>query len=206
MAKKTCSKGHIYDSNIYGDNCPFCPSTGTGTVVNENVDGKTVRNFDAPGGTEMIQDGRTFVGGSPTNPTIPMGGIGGGGGVAGGTVIRPADNGTGTPSGRKLVGFLVTYNTTPTGQSFNIYEGKNFVGRDLTVNIPVQGDSQISGKHLSVLYRPADRKFKFKDEQSSNGTYVNEVLIDEGELNTYDVIRIGSTNLTFIAIPQPDQK
>ena len=35
MAKKTCSRGHIYDSAIYGDNCPFCPRT---VVNNENVE------------------------------------------------------------------------------------------------------------------------------------------------------------------------
>jgi pSer/pThr/pTyr-binding forkhead associated (FHA) protein len=55
---------------------------------------------------------------------------------------------------------------------------------------------------LSILYRPVDKKFKFKDEQSSNGTFVNDVLMDEGELHNFDVIRIGATKLVFIAIPQ----
>jgi hypothetical protein len=197
MAKKQCAKGHIYDSAIYGDNCPFCPALGSGTIVNN--DGNT-GNSGGGGETEVNLEGRTFVGGeSPTiSPTIPMDG--------GHTVIRPrvqeGDDQTNMPSGRKVVGLLATYDTVSTGQIFNVLEGKNFIGRDASVDISIQGDSQISGKHLSILYRTADGRFKFKDEQSSNGTFVNEVLTDEGELNTFDVIRIGSTRLIFVAIPQ----
>lgn len=25
MPKKVCPNGHIYDSSIYGDECPLCP-------------------------------------------------------------------------------------------------------------------------------------------------------------------------------------
>jgi|AGTN01.2.fsa_nt_gi FHA domain. len=193
MAKKQCSKGHIYDSAIYGDNCPFCPSPGTGTVMNG---GGGAGNYSD---TEVNQEGKTQLAGTPTGgPTISMGN----GVQGGGTVIRPVGGGTGTPSGKKIAGLLVSYDTVSTGQVFNIYEGRNYIGRDVTVDISIQGDVQISGKHFSILYRPVDGKFKFKDEQSSNGTFVNEVLTDEGELNTFDVIRIGSTRLIFIAIPQ----
>ena len=72
-------------------------------------------------------------------------------------------------------------------------------------NVPVDiciPDNEVSGKHFSILYRSADGKFKFKDEQSSNGTYLNEVLTDEGELSPFDTIRIVGTRLIFIAIPQ----
>ncbi|MDR1348826.1 MAG: FHA domain-containing protein [Prevotellaceae bacterium] len=207
MPRISCSKGHIYDSAIYGDNCPFCPSQGSGTAVNNNnFDGsRTVGNFG--GGTEVNQEagGRTQVNGGTVgggNPTIPMG-EGNYGGVSGGTVIRPAGGGTGTSSGKRIMGLLVTYSITkPTGQVFHIYEGRNYVGRDANVDISIPNDFQVSSKHLSILYRLADGKFKFKDEQSSNGTFVNETLTDEGELNNFDVIRVGSTKLIFIAIPQ----
>ncbi len=198
MAKKTCSKGHIYDSSIYGDNCPFCPSQGSGTVVCEN--GGEAGGSGCAGGTEVNQEGRTSIGGVSTNdPTIPLGG-----GIGGGTVIRSAA-GTGnaaTPSGKRIVGIIVTYDVLSTGQVHNIFEGRNYIGREVTSDICIQGDGQISGKHFSILYRPIDGKFKFKDEQSSNGTFVNEQLTDEGELSTFDIIRVGSTRLIFIAIPQ----
>jgi hypothetical protein len=206
MAKKQCSRGHIYDSAIYGDNCPFCPSQGSsgGTVIGGgaaagNFDGKTELNM---GETEMNADGRTqAVGTQAAGPTVPMDSGGGGGGR---TIIRPVQGGVAS-SGKKLVGLLVTYSTIPSGQVFNIFEGKNFIGRDMPVDICIP-DNEVSGKHFSILYRSVDGKFKFKDEQSSNGTYLNEVLTDEGELTSFDLVRIGSTQLIFIAIPQLPQQ
>lgn len=104
--------------------------------------------------------------------------------------------------GRKLVGFLVTYNRTPMGKAFNIYEGRNYIGRDASCDISIPDDNQMSGKHLLIRYLSGNNKFSFKDEMSSNGTYVNKELLDEGELQNYDIIRVGSTLFIFIAIPQ----
>ncbi|GHV31062.1 peptide-binding protein [Spirochaetia bacterium] len=196
MAKKQCSRGHIYDSAIYGDNCPFCPSSGggSGTVI---AGGNTGGDFG--GETEVSSEARTQVAGTQApGPTIPMDSGGGR------TIIRPAGGGTPAASGKKLVGILVTYSQSPNGQVFSIFEGKNFIGRDMPVDICIP-DREMSGKHLSILYRSADGRFKFKDEQSSNGTYLNEILTDEGELTTFDIIRIGATRLIFIAIPQLPQ-
>jgi pSer/pThr/pTyr-binding forkhead associated (FHA) protein len=103
---------------------------------------------------------------------------------------------------RKLVGFLVTYNRDPNGRSYNIYEGRNFIGRDQSCDICVPDDDQMSGRHMSILYRNVDDKFKFRDEQSSNGTFVNKELLDDGELQNYDIIRAGKTIFIFIAIPR----
>ncbi|MDR2231925.1 MAG: FHA domain-containing protein [Tannerella sp.] len=102
---------------------------------------------------------------------------------------------------KKLTGFLVSYSRTANGEFFPLYEGKNVIGRAASSNISFQGDSAISDRHLSILYRAVDRKFKFKDEQSSNGTFINGQLVDEGELKNFDMIRIGATNLLFIEIP-----
>jgi hypothetical protein len=106
-----------------------------------------------------------------------------------------------TAQARKLAALLVTYSTDPCGEAFNIYEGRNFIGRDEAADICIRNDTQVSGKHMSILYRAVDRKFKFKDEQSVNGTFVNDTLVDEGELNSFDLIRIGATRLLFMAIP-----
>ena len=103
---------------------------------------------------------------------------------------------------KKLTGFLVTYNLSPNGEFFPLYEGKNSIGRTTSSSISIQGDSAISDRHLSILYRVVDRKFKFKDEQSSNGTFINGELLDEGELKNLDVITLGSTRLLFMEIPQ----
>lgn len=121
--------------------------------------------------------------------------------VGGGTVIRQP-KGAAAGKGRKLVGFLVTYNGDPLGKAFNLYEGKNFIGRDQSCDISLPWDHQMSGRHMSILYRNVDNKFKYRDEQSSNGTFVNKELSDEGELQNYDIIRLGNTVFIFIAIPK----
>jgi hypothetical protein len=108
-----------------------------------------------------------------------------------------------TLGGRKLVGFMVTYSNNPNGEFFPLYEGRNCVGRDAAADVCVVGDTKVSGKHLSVLYRAVDGKFKFRDEQSSHGTFVNGALVDEGELHNADVVRAGETQLVFMEIPMP---
>ena len=125
-------------------------------------------------------------------------------GAVGGTIIQgvSAEKDSGNKERKKLVGFLVSYSLSPNGDFFPLYEGKNLVGRNDAAQVNIQGDSNISEKHLSILYRNVDRKFKFKDEQSSNGSFINEELIDEGELKNLDVIRIGVTRLLFLEIPQ----
>jgi hypothetical protein len=126
--------------------------------------------------------------------------------IIGGTVIQSAAPGRHESlEGRKIVGLLVTYDRLPEGEVFFVREGRNYVGRNESDDIHIQNDTQVSGKHFSILYRTADRKFKFRDEQSSNGTFVNNVLTDEGTLHHADVIRIGSTRLRFIEIPSLDE-
>jgi hypothetical protein len=118
-----------------------------------------------------------------------------------GTVMAGMDTVDKQKEGRKLVGLLVGYSLHPQGEFFPVFEGRNYIGRDRSSDICLQGDSLISGKHVSILYRGIDQKFKFRDEQSSNGTFINEQLLDEGELQNYDVIRIGSTQWLFLVIP-----
>jgi len=103
--------------------------------------------------------------------------------------------------GKKLVGILVSYSQNPNGFSFPIYEGRNIIGRK-TGKTSIQGDGQVSEQHCVILYRAADKKFRFKDLQSSNGTLINGKLKDEGELKNLDIITVGATKLLFLTIPE----
>ncbi|MGN0213316.1 MAG: FHA domain-containing protein [Muribaculaceae bacterium] len=228
MVKKECPNGHIYDQSIYGDTCPLCPSPARGGNTNATPD----MTIPVGGGasTRVVQPSNPTMkhGGTPqgfpnngnvdpmgetkVNPNIKQqiseaqqqaqqaGGnsrtrIRHNPGMMGASV-KPDDN------GRKLVGFLVTYNRTPMGKAFNIYEGRNYIGRDASCDIAIPDDNLMSGKHMLIRYLSGNNKFSFKDEMSSNGTYVNKELLDEGELHNYDIIRVGSTIFIFIAIPQ----
>lgn len=229
MPKKTCPNGHVYDTAIYGDQCPMCPSVS-----------QTSASVPMPGATQldpMLMTGgpnippsagpgaHTHIAGPAQNP-----GVQGYSGQsadpnAGETRVRPADAvpaaaaapatpartvirraaGVSVPGqpavSRRLVGFLVTYNRTPNGKAYNLYEGRNYIGRDPKCDICIPDDDQLSGTHMSVMFRNVDKRFKFRDEQSSNGTFVNKELLDDGELKNYDIIRVGGTIFIFMAIP-----
>lgn len=206
MPKKVCPNGHVYNSDVYGDECPICQQSASSNHT------ETQPEFGMPPFNVAEASSQDAVHSAGTPRTGVMGGASGGVDPVGETKLR--DNGAGkkttirqvgggaTANGRKLVGFLVTYNRYPLGKSFNIYEGKNFIGRDPKCDISIPEDNQMSGQHMSILYRNVDNKFKFRDEQSSNGTFINKELIDEGELQNYDIIRLGSTVFIFIAIPK----
>lgn len=179
----------MQDPNTSGRTSPI-PQSGN-TVSHTQI-------RQANTGTAANPVGNTVINGvqqsNPVRPTQP---------ATNRTTIRRVDATTGKVSeGRKLVGFLVCYSRYPQGRAFNIYEGRNYIGRDSSCDICIPDDHQLSGRHMSILYRSVDNKFKFRDEQSSNGTFINKEILDDGELQNYDIIRVGSTLFIFIAIPQ----
>ena len=224
MQKKTCPNGHVYDPTIYGDHCPLCPA-GAHPMAGHSGPETRIGGAPQPGGVPPMggMPPRTFIaGGAPGAPGAPAGNPGMNVGVnaAGETNIRnqgmePRGNGhtvirrppgaggrSGADAvGKKLVGFLVTYSRDPNGRACNLYEGRNYIGRDRDNDVAFPDDKQMSGKHMSIIYRTVDKKFKFKDEMSTNGTFINKELLDEGELQNGDIIRVGSTIFIFLAIP-----
>lgn len=187
MATKQCTNGHHYDAAIYGDNCPFCPS-GNKTKVNSTKlnSGSTVvvNGSDNPTDVWPVTENKT-------EPYTPGGGA---------TVIKTK---TGNAVGRKLVGLLVSYDQTPNGEVYRIYEGRNVVGRRATCNIPISSDENMSSEHLLILYREAEGIFWAADQNSSNGTYINgEFVSERRKLATNDIIVVGATRFVFLAIPQ----
>ena len=78
------------------------------------------------------------------------------------------------------------------------------IGRSSSCDI-VLGDHQVSGHHLE-LYRQGNR-WEFRDNGSSNGTYLNNRRTNNGFLNDTDVLTIGfcrliitKANLTIVAM------
>lgn len=193
MATKKCANGHLYDPAIYGDKCPFCPSSTDSTKVNTD--------FQEGPGTKVL-------GGEEPKPTATIG-IDGNDAVGGATVIRRPVGGTatgetGVSENRRLVGLLVSYSANPTGEVYKVYEGRTTIGRDRTCDIPFPNDSHMSSKHLLIQYVEAKGAFKAKDLGSSNGSNVNGniyVMDETIDLKTNDKIVLGSTLFIFLTIP-----
>lgn len=195
MATKKCANGHLYDPAIYGDKCPFCPSSTGSTKVNTD--------FQEGLGTKVL-------GGDVPKPTETIG-INGNDAAGGATVIRhvggTATGETGVSENRRLIGLLVSYSANPTGEVYKVYEGRTTIGRDRTCDIPFPNDSHMSAKHLLIQYVEAKGAFRAQeyDKGSANGSYVNGqvyVLGDVIDLKNNDVIVIGGTKFIFLAIPE----
>jgi hypothetical protein len=181
MAYSLCPNGHYYENTLSA--CPYCPTQAQNdfnkTQIVQNIDEKT---------KIIPQDDKTTLqGGKPDfNKTA----------IFTGNVEQNQQSQQVKPqvSGRKLVGWLVSYTLDPLGQDFKLREGRNIIGSDSACDIVVP-DGQVSGKHLTILYRMGD--FKFKDELSTNGTFVNDEFVEEGNLKDGDIIRIGQTVFKF---------
>jgi hypothetical protein len=201
---KTCSNGHNYDSSLYST-CPYCPKGNTGektimnnpyqdnapTVLNNAGNSEKTRIVSA-GGYGNEDKTKPYQGVTPENKTN----------VPNSTKIVVPDEESGQlgqVQTRKLVGFLVSYTLNAQGKSFKLYEGKNLIGADPTCDIVISSDPGVSGKHITILYRSG--KFRFKDEFSTNATFVNGAEIEEGYLENQDIIKIGKTKFAFMAIP-----
>ena len=191
MATKKCENGHLYDPAIYGDKCPFCPSSTGSTKVNTD--------FQEGLGTKVL-------GGDGPKPTETIG-INGNDVAGGQTIIRPVDGTAAGGTGKRLVGLLVSYSANPNGEVYKIYEGRTTIGRDRTCDIPFPNDSHMSANHLLIQYVEAKGAFRAQeyDKGSANGSYVNGqvyVLGDVIDLKNNDVIVIGGTKFIFLAIPE----
>ena len=197
---KKCPNGHYYDSSLSA--CPYCPSSNATADPNETHtypdsydDGKTrpyfegaTQNESSAGYAKTVVDGQ----GAPA-PEAPKASanktqfFGGDDAAEGEPVKRDY---------RKLVGWLVSYTIDDAGVDFKLYEGRNIIGRDGDCQIVIP-DGGVTGRHAILLYR--NGKYSITDQQSSNGTYVNDedIELEPRYLKDGDVIKVGNTVLKF---------
>jgi pSer/pThr/pTyr-binding forkhead associated (FHA) protein len=113
-------------------------------------------------------------------------------------VARPLD--PNAQPKRYVVGWLIGVNASARGESFAVRMGRNVLGRDRRSDIVVN-DDQASSHHADLVFRPEERRYILMDHNSTNGTYVNEEEIEpRRDLNTNDVIRIGSHKFLFLPL------
>ena len=106
------------------------------------------------------------------------------------------------PSEEPVVGWLICIEGPNIGQCFNIYAGKNSLGRSNTNKIIVNKDRSISrDKHSWIIYEPKKRDFFAQPGDSSGLTYVNdEVIMQPTKLEKKTIIEVGNTKLMLIPL------
>lgn len=182
-----CPNGHYYDAALAA--CPYCPKQQNTQIPHAMGDDKTIIHHPAEGGngndkTQIFNPGE----GSPqANP----------GSLDKTRIVNPTGSQVGgaQKNARKLVGWLVSYTIDENGVDFKLFEGRNSIGADSSNDIVLANDSAISTKHLTILFRLGT--FKYKDELSTNGTFINDEIAEEGNLNDGDTIKLGTTVFRF---------
>jgi len=176
----TCKNGHNYSSEL--KECPFCPPKNLASIVID--DEKTVLDANANNPDKTLIDPKMQ---NATNPVSNF--------VDDKTTLLNPEEIKHKTIGRKLIGWLVTFDLNPNGTDYRLYEGKNLIGSSPACDIIISSPS-VSKKHCTILFRHIDNKLIIKDELSTNGTFVNEVLIDENIiLKNEDIIKVGNISL-----------
>jgi len=178
MGKKLCPMGHSYDERL--SECPVCK---------ERAQLEEMLKKDK---TEIEREQKSEISVEEK--------------IAKGKIDRTILVGEEKKFRRKLVGWLVTYSLDKYGKSYELYEGKNQIGRkegnDIVINEQI-----ISEPHALILYK--NGKFYIKDLGSTNGTEVNgkEVEPDVSvELKDGDKITFAKVIEFYIRTCIPNEK
>lgn len=101
-----------------------------------------------------------------------------------------------------VVGWLVCVGGVNFGNCFNIYAGKNSIGRSDENRIVIPDDNSISrSKHALIVYEPKKRNFYLQPGDSSGLTYLNdEYITDSHKLAANDIIELGESKFMFVPL------
>lgn len=173
MAIRKCNKGHFFDDQKFSQ-CPVCKNANaalgnTATVPTDSV----MFNYESDAKTEFINENY-----SEEQNTVALYALEEG--------INP------------VVGWLVCTSGGEKGKSFELHDGRNFIGRSMTMDIIIAADNYVSReKHCSVVYDNKNISFYVL---GGNGTsFVNDRLVNVPcELKEGDSLAFGESAFVFI--------
>ena len=102
------------------------------------------------------------------------------------------------PERRKLRGWVASSDFDPLGQSWELGEGRNFLGREASdCAVVLDRDPTVSRKHAVIMIRPS--QVYVRDQDSEYGTRVNgqEIGMESQELHDGDTLTICGYTLTI---------
>ncbi|MBC2857059.1 FHA domain-containing protein [Cetobacterium sp. 2A] len=101
-----------------------------------------------------------------------------------------------------VVGWVVCISGYDKGKDFKLKTEKNFIGRGPEMDICISGDNSITRKnHAVITYNPKQRVFMMLPGEGTGIVYVqNEAVYSPRQLNSFDVIEIGNSKFTFVAL------
>jgi len=104
-------------------------------------------------------------------------------------------------------GWLVCVRGPHYGQDFRLYEGRNHMGREDAMEIPLTKDISVSRvQHATLLFSRQENVFALAETRlSQNPVYLNgRVLRGQRRMAAYDVIALGATELMLVPFYTPE--
>ncbi len=202
---KRCDKGHFYKEAL--PDCPYCPG-GDQQKASGGISDKTqIVGGGADLGSPTVSDITQIFGGGNAPQGNDKTQIFGGSGSTSSrdlskTYISGMDEAEGDDAkprlARKITGWLVSFTMDSMGVDFRVYEGKNRIGKDPSLEITISMDTTVSANHANLLF--IQGIWYLEDEMSSNGTFVNGERLrprNPIELKDNDKIKVGDTEFLF---------
>ncbi len=105
-------------------------------------------------------------------------------------------------SGEPVCGWLVAVSGGHFGESFELYSGKNTIGRNQNNRIILNRDPAVSREHHAILvFEPKKRNYFLQPGDSSGLTYLNgDYIMETKQLNRGDFIELGESKLLFVPL------
>ncbi len=230
MEIKKCNNSHFYDATKY-TTCPYCQGSAEGapaaeaqnteplmqTPVSKKTASSSANTTFSPAETPVTTPAPAEVvapavepsvvetqetpqvapqapqapQATPATPATPEN--------AGKTVamFAPREGGK-----SPVVGWLVCVEGEHFGEDFRLIAGKNFIGRNNSMDVTLSKDTSVSrDKHATIIFEPNHNLFIIQAGDSKQLSYLNgNVVLNAQELNANDKITVGQTVLQFIPL------
>lgn len=190
MANLTkCANGHFFDADK-NRTCPYCekPSSGGDTTPLPQNDGGTNNGiiFENAANRDPLLKSTSQLN-APNARSTAM--------DTGETVGFYSDMKV-----SPVVGWLVSIEGSTKGKDFRLISGRNYIGRQSSMDIVLDGDNKVSrSKHAVVLFDPKSQKTLCHAGESRELFYLNDNVVTETvELKQGDIITVGDTKLMFV--------
>lgn len=203
-SETVCPNGHPMDPSW--THCPRCEAESRANQ--RSSEASSHQSFDDPDSRSPTM--------SPRQPTV----------VPGGTSSDPSatrhDSGYDNPSQgtaasaqrssrRKITGVLVTFTWERHGDLFELYEGRNVIGKGTVeseggrpCDVLLSVDATMSNEHAVILCRAG--RYELFDNRSTNGTYADDQFVESAGVMLHDGARIktGETVWLFRKLESDD--
>lgn len=217
MRRVTCEKGHSYDADKH-TSCPYCGvNIDDFEIINKTQPIQPsapafIPNATQPmnqgivrggniGHTQPLEENVMAVPTTNTSKTQALDSYVDEQKESNKTVAMYPDNSLGSALD-PVVGWVVCISGPSKGCDFKILSGGNKLGRSSSNDIRIKEDEAVSRDlHAEITYDPVGKTFYLTPGTSRGITYLNsDIVLTPQVLKSYDKIKIGSSELLFIAL------